>query len=256
MPEPASPSLRPARRQRTQPTLLHWFERSSEPREAIVRPSAGAVVAISDDADAVLDPWRRAGFRCVGVPASDAGIARLAEGMSVAFAFAAPPSADISIAGARWFKRKRARDPQFQQRAVARVKKIHALFEQWACPYMIESPAAGLLRTLWRQPDFTFNPCDYGGHLDPHDAHPLYPEVIPAQDAYTRATGLWVGGGARMPPRSPVPPQWKYFVDKRGRLRRMNPVLYCRTKSGRAVRASAPRGFCRALCRRLAGAGA
>ena len=85
------------------------------------------------------------------------------------------------------------------------------------------------LRALWREPSHTFQPADYGGYLDPIDTHPLYPGIVPPQDAYTQKQGLWTGGGLRMPLPKPVEPTWRYFVSKRGPhagvRRRMSPVL-------------------------------
>jgi hypothetical protein len=52
--------------------------------------------------------------------------------------------------------------------------------EASGAPYMIENPV-GTLSTYWRDPDYSFDPNDYG-------------------DPYTKKTLLWTGNGFVMPP--------------------------------------------------------
>ncbi len=60
-------------------------------------------------------------------------------------------------------------------------------------PWLIENPV-GVLSSYWRKPDHTFDPCDFGGYLDPPG------------DAWTKKTCLWTGGGFRMPGKKRVEP--------------------------------------------------
>lgn len=60
-------------------------------------------------------------------------------------------------------------------------------------PYLIENPVS-TVATYWRKPDHQFDPCDYGGYLDP------------AGDYYTKKTCLWTGNGFVMPPPKRVEP--------------------------------------------------
>jgi len=251
-----------------QPNLLHWFSYTQRVPAPILSPEDGVVLALYDSTLTALEPWAKAGFRCESL-----GLAHRSKTMpnvrtrkvdlqksgmlekvqskyagKVALALAFPPSTDVSIAGARWFARKRRADPEFQARAVAHLKAIEKLFKALGCPYAIEGPGTGL-RKLWRNADYIYNPCEYGAYLNAEEAHPLYPDVIPAQDAYTRSTGLWTGGKFRMPARRPVPPKWSYFTSKKGKVRRMSPVSFKRTERG--ARASCPRGWARALCVRM-----
>ena len=71
--------------------------------------------------------------------------------------------------------------------------------------YFIENPV-GVLSTLWRKPDFSFHPFEYGGYLDPATEyqHPLFPHSIAPLDAYKKLTCLWAGGGFTMPALRPV----------------------------------------------------
>jgi len=256
---------------------------------SVVDPERRLVVSLFGDRSE-LAPWAAAGFHCVAfthesdhrkwrdeglvgagrVRRDASDLTALATplrervmaviemyGTGVAFACASPPSRDLSVAGARHWKRKRERNPDFQRDAVALVREIAALFDELDCPYYIANPASSQLRRLWREPNYAYQPYEYGGYLQPRDKHPLYPEQIPAQDAYSQQQGLWTGGGFRMPVGKPVDPTWKYFVAARGgggaaQRRRMSPVLYGNWNA-RAARATTPRGFAKALYLRLVG---
>ena len=226
---------------------------SSASTVPIVDPTRRTVVSVYDEDGSALAPWRERGYDCVQLGGVAALHAVILAPESVAFACASPPSRDLSVAGARHWKRKREKNPSFQEDAVALVREIRDVFEAWGCPYYIANPASSQLRKLWREPNHTYQPYEYGAYLDPTDKHPLYPEFIPAQDAYSQQQGLWVGGGFRMPAGRPVEPEWKYFVSARrgaASTRRMSPVLYSNWNA-RGARASTPRGFAKALCQRL-----
>ena len=258
---PASPSLRrrPRARQLTLPEFFDSIaapERTTRARAPIVPPGKGFVIALWDDSRTALAPWAAAGFECrYHSPSSWLDLANLAASYthdSPVFACAFPDSTDLSIAGARWFKEKRKQDPQFQQKAANRFADVEQFFRQCACPYLIEGPAVGRLRQLWRRPEFTYHPCHYGGYLSTDDSHPLYPTIIPRRDAYQRGSGVWIGGGMRLPARRPVEPEWVYHYSVRKReRRRMNPIVFARGPDGRAARACPPRGFALAVCKRL-----
>lgn len=254
-------------------------------------PTRSVVISLFDADGSALAPWAAAGYMCIAVQhepnplkwtrqsASPRGAVRRLryalnadafstdmaahnypwlEGCAshVAFACASPPSRDLSVAGARHWKRKREKNPRFQEDAAALVKRIRDMFETWDCPYYISNPATSQLRKLWRAPNHTYQPFEYGGWLAPTDAHPRYPEHIPNQDAYSQAQGLWTGGRFRMPAGKPVEPVWKYFTStsRRGplgaRQRRMSPILY-HSWGARTARATTPRGFAHALYERL-----
>ena len=90
---------------------------------------------------------------------------------------------------------------------------------------MIENPV-GKLSTLWRKPDHKFHPCDYGGYIHVKDeAHPAFPDIILASDAYNKQTCLWTGNGFVMPEALPVDPigndnpGWKKLGGKSARTK-------------------------------------
>jgi hypothetical protein len=247
-------------------------------------PPAVAVAAPSDERPRVaialfdytclgLEPWRKRGYEVHaydwrhppghtvtargvhlhGVDLNDdaalAGVAAEHAGHQVGFAMAFPPCTDLSRAGARYWKAKGHADPHFQDTAVALVTRVQSVLEQFGCPYYIENPASSTLRSLWRPPDHTFEPCWYGGYLAHTDAHPTYPAHIPNQDAYTKRTGLWVGGGFhQMPPQRRVPPTFKEWTDGvTGKRRRVTPLLYSGGMEGKQARHATPRGFSEAM---------
>ena len=110
------------------------------------------------------------------------------KGYDIIFAF--PPCTDLAVSGARWFKEKGMR------RLIDALEIVEAccvICEASGAPYMIENPVS-TLSTYWREPDYMFDPCDYGGYLDP----PV--------DAYTKKTCLWTGGGFIMPEPKRVDP--------------------------------------------------
>ncbi len=104
--------------------------------------------------------------------------------------FAAPPCTDLTVAGARDFIRKGG----------YRLSDSIELFEACqlagtysAAPYMIENPI-GRLSTYIRKPDYMFDPCDFGGYLDP------------IGDQYTKKTCLWTGNDFNFPEKKRVEP--------------------------------------------------
>lgn len=259
-----------------QSTITAYLRRGAQPAPS-VPSNRRRVVSLFDADGTALAAWADRGYECVAYMHSDRprewrehhtrgirmvttrltpaqieqiGVNLAAEG--VAFACASPPSRDLSVAGARHWKRKRNKDPEFQDRTVELIRCIDTVFHSWNCPFYISNPASSQLRKLWRPPSHTYQPHQFGKYLEPTDSHPLYPECIPNQDAYTQHQGLWTGGGFRMPEPKPVPPTWRYFTPKSKPhiRRRMSPILLwgaCR------ARGTTPRGFARALCQRLLG---
>lgn len=161
------------------------------------------VVSLCDRTANMLGPWRDAGHRCYAVDIQHTpgehernGIVYVGSDVrdwlppsDVGIAFAFPPCTDLANSGNRW---KRAKGMMRRGRAIELVGRCLSILEWMGCPYMLENPV-GTLSREWA-PDETFDPCDYGGYLDP-----------PA-DAYTKKTCLWTGGGFVMPERRRVDP--------------------------------------------------
>jgi hypothetical protein len=153
----------------------------------------GIVLSLCDRTGNMVRPWLDAGYSAITVDKQPAQyihphrhhvMADITEWRypdhlpRPVIVFAFPPCSDLAVSGARWFKEK------------GMASLIHALMVVEACrricedsgaPFMIENPVS-TLSTYWREPDFAFDPCDYG-------------------DPYTKQTCLWVGGGFKMPER-------------------------------------------------------
>jgi len=152
----------------------------------------GTVVSLCDRSGIMVAPWVNAGYAAVTVDKEPAAH-NLCEHIKcdlielvrynrwdidplIIFAF--PPCTDLAISGARWFRDKGL---QALIDALELVETCRKLTESSYAPWMLENPV-GVLSTYWRDPDFAFDPCDYG-------------------DPYTKRTWIWCGNGFVMPPK-------------------------------------------------------
>lgn len=157
----------------------------------------------------------------------------------VAFVYAFPVCTDLAVSGSKHFASKLERDPLVQTRATKYARWCADVGDAAGCPYVIENPVSRLA-TLWRESDYRFDPCDYGGYLPENDAHPMYPEYIPPRDAYTKRTCLWTGGGFIMPPKRRVDPETP------GESRQFRKLGGTSDKT-KDIRSATPRGVVRAI---------
>ena len=222
-PAPRAPPPPQHVRATRQAAITSYLERGTRPAPSV--PTGRAVVVSLFDSDGMaLAPWAARGYECIAYTHSDkprewgertvSGIRMVTTLLTpvqiyqigvdlavsgVAFACASPPSKDLSVAGARHWKQKRIKNPEFQENAVELVRNIDAVFKSWGCPYYISNSATSQLRKLWRLPNHTYQPHHFGKYLEPTERHPLYPDIVPNQDAYTQRQGLWTvcGPGAR-----------------------------------------------------------
>ena len=161
------------------------------------------------------------------------------ENKDVTFAMAFPVCTDMAVSGAAHFKRKRERDPLFQRKAANYAIWCAELFQALDCPYFIENPVS-VLSTLWRKPNYSFHPYEYGGYIDPEQAeHPKWPDYIAPMDAYPKKTCLWTGGGFVMPDISPVEPETGHS--------RQHLKLGGKSMKTKNIRSATPRGFAQAV---------
>jgi len=193
------------------------------------------VLSLCDYTGVAVLPWRDAGYRCVcvdtqhpcGVTYSD-GIEYVGKNIldysppdgGYAFVFAFPPCTHLAASGARWFGDKGL---WALYEAIGLVARCRDIAEASKAPYLIENPVS-TLSTYWRKPDHTFDPCEYGGYLDPPG------------DKYTKKTCLWTGGGFRMPTSMPVSPT------EGSKMHLMSPG-----PERANLRSATPRGFARAV---------
>ena len=147
------------------------------------------------------------------------------------------PCTDLAVSGARHFKAKAEKDPQFQDKAVEMAK----LASYFGCPYMVENPVSRLA-SLWKKPAMYWHPWEFTGYIRGDEGpHPEFPEVIPEFDMYNKKTGLWCSDNFRLPKKRrwagpPVEqdnPGWKKLGGKSARTK--------------YIRSLTPRGFARAV---------
>lgn len=231
----------------------------------LVRPKA--VISLFDYTGEAVKPWAEAGYLCfcfdIQHPAggtlegniwylpwdADEGIAAViaaTAGLDVEMVFSFTPCTDLAGSGARHFKAKAEKDPEFQAKAVAWARLAETLAGTLKCRYMVENPR-GMLSTLWRKPNFYFDPCDYGGYI-PEDqaAHPKWPEIIPERDAYTKFTGIWASDDFVQPEKDRVEPIMVELTRKDGSKTKSSPMwakLGGKSLKTKNIRSATPRGF-------------
>lgn len=116
-----------------------------------------------------------------------------------------PECTHLAVSGARHFAAKLAKDPEIQNKAAALARLGEAVGNLYGCPWYAENPVSRL-STLWRAPDFSFHPFEYGGYLPTDDVHPEHPDYIAPRDAYPKRTCIWCGNGFEKPLTRPVEP--------------------------------------------------
>lgn len=157
----------------------------------------------------------------------------------VAFGMAFPVCTDMAVSGAAWFEAKRKVDPDFQKKAALNAMLCSSFFSKLRVPFFVENPVS-VLSTLWRKPDYTFHPYEYGGYIPEDEAeHPTWPEYIAPRDAYPKKTCLWVDYGFRMPVPKPVVVEAGYSTQHR--------KLGGKSAKTKNIRSATPRGFAQAV---------
>lgn len=156
-----------------------------------------------------------------------------------AFMSAFPVCTDLAISGAAHFATKLARDPDCQKKAAWYARQCELTGLDLGAAGYIENPIS-VLSTLWRKPDYIFNPYEYGGYIDEADAeHPTWPDYIAPRDAYPKKTCLWTFGGFVMPKRKPVPCPAGYSTQHN--------KLGGKSLKTKNIRSATPRGFVAAV---------
>jgi hypothetical protein len=227
----------------------------------------GFVISLYDYTGEALKPWAAAGYTCYaydiqhdsaegvtvgGITYIQADLhdretlSAIDHGMrdqNVVFGMAFPVCTDLAVSGAAHFKRKAEADPDFQIKASKYAVWCAEVFEELGVPYFIENPVSRLA-TLWRKPNYSFHPYEYGGYIPPEEMeHPKWPEYIPACDAYKKKTCLWTNEKFRMPEKRPVESEG-YFGNGYSK-----PMMKLGGKSMKTknIRSATPRGFAQAV---------
>ena len=159
-------------------------------------------------------------------------------GDGVCFVFGFPECTDMAVSGAAHFANKEKTNPAFQAEACELARLVMYVGNEYKCSWAAENPVS-VLSTLWRKPDYSFHPWEYGGYLPNNDKHPQYPDYIKSRDAYPKKTCIWSGHGFVMPLIQPVPVNTGYS-DQHLKLGGKS----LKTKN---IRSATPRGFAKAV---------
>lgn len=157
--------------------------------------------------------------------------------------FGFPPCTDLAVSGSRHFETKREKDPLFQEKAVELVMTVKEVGDRTGSPWFAENPNS-VLSTMWRKPDVSFHPNEYGGYLPENDVHPDYPDYIPSRDAYKKLTNYWTGNGFRMPLKRPVP------IVHESELNFQTQFLGGKSLKTKMIRSASPRGVFEGLAQK------
>ena len=199
-------------------------------------PENPVVISLCDRTGNMVRPWAEAGYQCWCIDLQNTHRRRLEQNIfffssNVMFWeppkycfpliwFAFPSCTDLASSGARWWKGKGL---TALSKAIALVGRCAELADKTQAPWMIENPI-GSLATYWRKPDAQFDPCDYGGYLDP------------IGDEYTKRTCLWTGNGFNVPIPKPV------FPIEGSRMHLVSP-----SEDRANIRSETPKGFAQAV---------
>lgn len=229
----------------------------------------GIVISLCDRTGAMVEPWLDAGYQAILIdPQHATGVTTERDGRlvkvgheldhatswrvirdaisggNVCFVAGFPVCTELAVSGtARWAE-KRAKDPHFQARALQLVHECRVVGELSGAPYFFENPVSAI-SSMYRRPDHTFHPYEYGGYLPANDNHPLYPEYFPPNDAYGKKTCLWTGNGFIMPEKRPVPLAAGQ-TNGQGQSKAHN-KLGGKSEKTKNIRSATPRGFARAV---------
>lgn len=214
------------------------------------------VVSLFDESGNMGRPWaeRGAHVHCFDIQNTNKGVEFVGDGLisyhdhdlidddvleriaslepDIIFGF--PPCTDLAVSGAMHFKRKRAKNPNFQAEAVALARQVEKLGNMTGVPFFAENPVSALA-TLWRKPDEYFHPYEYGGYLPEDDVHPRWPDYIAPRDRYRKKTCLWTGNGFIMPTRK--------SVGDPGENSTQHNKLGGKSAKTKQIRSETPRGF-------------
>lgn len=220
------------------------------------------VVCLFDESGLAGSPWARAGYavHCYDI-INGFGIEATGDGLTIRhqwdaydeaqndaiirrhqgrarFVMAFPPCTDLAVSGAAWFEKKRQADPDFQEKAIQLFRVAERISLALGVPYFMENPVS-VASSLFRKPDHTFHPSDYGGYLPEDDIHPTFPDYYPPRDAYPKKTCYWVGGGFVMPPIKPVERPEGYST--------AHLKLGGKSEKTKKIRSTSPRGVAEAV---------
>lgn len=227
----------------------------------------GIMISLCDLTGVMAQPWIDAGYDAILVdPQHPAGVTvrgRLTkvghiidhpeawrvireaiQSGRVVFIAGFPVCTQLAVSGTSRWAEKREKDQHFKARAMELVHECRVIGQLSGAPWFFENPVSAI-SSIYRRPDHTFHPYDYGGYLPENDSHPLYPEYFPSRDAYGKKTCLWTGNGFVMPVKRPVPLA-DGQADGQGQSKAHN-KLGGKSDKTKNIRSATPRGFAQAV---------
>jgi hypothetical protein len=144
--------------------------------------------------------------------------------------FAFPDCTMLTVAGA-----KHERTDEAIRQAIRNAERVEAIANHVGARWLVENPV-GKMSSLWRKPDYYFDPYLYGGYMTGNEEQ--YHPRMPARDAYTKKTYIWGGNGFVMPEPKPVPHIGKFWGWA---------YLGGKSPKTKQLRSLTPRGFARAV---------
>lgn len=213
-------------------------------------------ISLYDESGNMLRPWAEAGYECycLDINQSNPGAEQIGKGsltklkMDVLsekcrqfvldfkpyFMFGFPPCTDVAISGAAHFERKMMDDPYCMAKAADLAFRVPELAHAVGAVWAFENPAS-MLKHYLGDPDYKFNPWEFGGYLPEDDIHPRWPEYIAPRDAYPKETWIWASPKFRWPSLRCVycPPGYSEQHNKLGG----------KSEKTKQIRSETPRGF-------------
>lgn len=225
------------------------------------------IVALYDYSTISLIPWAKRGYKCFAYDiqhpekevVSKDNITMIRANLhdvndvnklvarhkgKVHFMCAFPVCTDLAVSGAPSFKQKLEKNPSFQKLAADHAVNCESIALQIGCSrFYIENPIS-ILSTIWRKPDYYFHPYQYGRYVG-KGPHPLYPDIIPDNDAYSKKTCLWCGVDFIFPEFKPVVPIFIKYNNKN--YSSIHGKLGGKSQKTKQIRSCTPRGFSEAV---------
>lgn len=221
-------------------TVSRWITHDDVPLWAqnmvkLMMSHKGSVLSLCDRTTSMVQPWASAGYECFCIDQQhppgttvNGNIMLIGDDIRTwlppprryAIVFAFPPCSNLAVSGAAHFL---AKGMGGLMDGIELVEACRRICEWSEAPWMIENPVS-ILASYWRQPDFRFDPWEFGGWPGGRD------------DGYAKRTCLWTGNGFVMPEERPI------AVTKVNFIHHMSPGA---DRSNR--RSETPRGFANAV---------
>ena len=206
-------------------------------------------MSVFDTSGISLRPWSERGFTTVADPLCCFGESDLqgfkTRHRDAKFVFACPPLVQLSPGGSRWWCTKRKTDPRFQEKEEEGLKRLFACLEEMHVPYAVVTPFSSRIRSCLpiNASCIVTSPHLWGGYCS--GPHVLWPDIVPAQDAYAKRL-LLTTRKLKLPEARPTKVTTTNIMVK-GVTKTVCPLLSRRTKKYIRARRAPPVGVCIAL---------